>query len=190
MGVGDNITTLLHAWSEGDDGAREALMPLVYAELRRRAAAHLRRERAGHTLQATAIVHEAYLRLVDQKRAAWVNRAQFFAIASEMMRRILVDHARAGRTAKRSGQWQRVTLEEDFATLTAQNLDLLDLDRALARLAEFDLRKSRVVEMRFFAGLSLDEIGRVLDISMATVERDWTAARAWLHKELTRTPPR
>ena len=103
MGVGDNITTLLHAWSEGDDGAREALMPLVYAELRRRAAAHLRRERAGHTLQATAIVHEAYLRLVDQKRAAWVDRAQFFAIASEMMRRLLVDHARAGRTAEPRG---------------------------------------------------------------------------------------
>jgi RNA polymerase sigma factor (TIGR02999 family) len=182
----DDITALLQAWSQGNDAAREELMPVVYGELRRRAAAYLRLERPGHTLQATALVHEAYLRLVDQKRAAWINRAQFLAIASQMMRRILVDHARAGKMAKRAGQWRRITLDEDIAGFTERNMDILDLDRALTRLSEFDPRKCRVAEMRFFAGQSLDEIGQVLDISIATVERDWTAARAWLYAELTR----
>ncbi len=184
----DDITALLQAWTGGDDAAREELMPVVYGELRRRAAAHLRRERVGHTLQATALVHEAYLRLVDQTRAGWINRAQFFAIASRMMRRILVDHARAGKMAKRSGQWKRLTLDEDVAGFAARDVEILDLDRALTRLFEFDPRKGRVAEMRFFAGLSLHEIGQVLDISIATVERDWTAARAWLYGELTRKP--
>ena len=184
----DDVTALLQAWTSGDDSAREELMPLVYNELRRRAAAHLRHERTGHTLQATALVHEAYLRLVDQTRAAWINRAQFFAIASRMMRRILVDHARAGKMNKRSGQWKRLTLDEDVAGFAARDVEILDLDRALTRLSEFDPRKGRVAEMRFFAGLSLHEIGQVLDISIATVERDWTAARAWLYGELTRKP--
>jgi RNA polymerase sigma-70 factor, ECF subfamily len=184
----DDITGLLQAWTGGDDAAREELMPVVYGELRRRAAAHLRRERVDHTLQATALVHEAYLRLVDQTRAEWINRAQFFAIASQMMRRILVDHARAGKMAKRSGQWKRLTLDEDVAGFAARDVEILDLDRALTRLFEFDPRKGRVAEMRFFAGLSLHEIGQVLDISIATVERDWTAARAWLYGELTKKP--
>jgi RNA polymerase sigma factor (TIGR02999 family) len=186
MNPRDDVTALLQAWSQGNDAARDELMPIVYGELRRRAAAYLRHERPGHTLQATALVHEAYLRLVDQKRTAWINRAQFFGIASQLMRRILVDHARAGKMAKRSGQWSRMTLDEDVAGFTDRNLNILDLDRALTRLFEFDPRKCRVAEMRFFAGLSLDEIGRILGISIATVERDWTAARAWLYAELTR----
>jgi RNA polymerase sigma factor (TIGR02999 family) len=186
MSPRDDITALLQAWSQGNDAARDELIPIVYGELRRRAAAYLRHERPGHTLQATALVHEAYLRLVDQKRTAWINRAQFFGIASQLMRRILVDHARAGKMAKRSGQWSRMTLDEDVAGFTDRNLNILDLDRALTRLFEFDPRKCRVAEMRFFAGLSLDEIGRILGISIATVERDWTAARAWLYAELTR----
>jgi RNA polymerase sigma factor (TIGR02999 family) len=183
----DDVTVLLQAWTRGDQTAREELMPVVYNELRRRAAAYLRHERPGHTLQPTALVHEAYLRLVDQQRAEWVNRAQFFGIASHMMRRILVDHARARKMAKRAGQWKRITLDEDVAVFAERDLDILDLDRALTRLSEFDPRKSRVAELRFFAGLSLRETGHVLDISIATVEREWTAARAWLYSELTRT---
>ena len=179
------ITELLQAWSEGDIDARDRLVPLVYQELRRRAAVHLRRERPGHLLQPTALVHEAYLRLVDQDRAAWQNRAQFFAVASQMMRRILVDWARARRMAKRSGQWSRVTLGEDIAFRQATDVDILDLDEALTRLAAVDARKTQIAELRFFAGLSLKEIGRALGISLATVERDWQAARAWLFKELS-----
>jgi RNA polymerase sigma factor (TIGR02999 family) len=180
----DRVTELLHAWSGGDEGARDRLMPLVYGELRRRAAACLRRERRGHTLQPTALVHEAYLRLVDQRRAVWQNRAQFFAVASEMMRRILVDRARAHRTVKRSGRWARVTLDPAHVATHPAEVDVLDLDAALERLAAFDPRKSRIAELRFFGGLSLEEAGEVLGISLATVERDWQAARAWLFKEL------
>jgi RNA polymerase sigma factor (TIGR02999 family) len=179
------VTQLLRAWSDGDARALDQLMPLVYQELRRRAAAYLRRERAGHSLQPTALVHEAYLRLVDQNRMAWQNRAQFFGVAAQMMRRILVDHARARRTAKRSGQWARVTLDEDLQALHAADVDVLDLDRALSRLAEFDARKSRIAELRFFAGLSLAETGAVLGISIATVEREWQVARAWLFRMLS-----
>ena len=166
--------------------ARDRLMPIVYDELRRRAAAFLRRERSGHTLQPTALVHEAYLRLVKQDRAVWHNRAQFFAIASEIMRRILVDRARARKMAKRSGQWTRVSLVEDAAQASARDVDVLDLDIALDELAAFDRRKARVAELRFFGGLSLDEIGLVLDTSVATAMRDWQAARAWLFKRLIR----
>jgi RNA polymerase sigma factor (TIGR02999 family) len=161
-------------------------MPVVYAELRRRAAAFLRRERAGHTLQPTALVHEAYLRLVNQDRAEWRSRAQFFAIASEMMRRILVDRARARKMAKRSGQWGRVTLVDEAAQADPRDVDVLDLHRALDELAAFDSRKARVAELRFFGGLSLEEIGDVLGISLATTMRDWQAARAWLFRRLTR----
>jgi RNA polymerase sigma factor (TIGR02999 family) len=181
----NEITELLQAWSEGDLDARDRLVPLVYQELRRRAAAHLRRERPGHTLQPTALVHEAYLRLVDQDRAAWQNRAQFLAVASQMMRRILVDRARARRMAKRSGGWTRVTLGDAIGVTHPIDVDVLDLDDALTRLAAFDARKTQIAELRFFAGLSLDEIGRALGISLATVERDWQAARAWLFKELS-----
>jgi RNA polymerase sigma factor (TIGR02999 family) len=183
------VTALLHAWAGGDPDARDQLMPLIYGELRRRAAAHLRRERPGHTLQATALVHETYLRLVDQKRAVWQNRAQFLAVASEMMRRILVDRARARRTNKRSGQWQRVTLDEAPLVSPPLSVDLLDLDAALTRLAVFDSRKSRIAELRFFGGLSLEETGEVLGVSIATAERDWQTARAWLFNSLSAPRP-
>jgi RNA polymerase sigma factor (TIGR02999 family) len=180
-----NVTLLLRAWSEGDSSARDQLLPLVYHELHRRANAYLRRERQGHVLQPTALVHEAYLRLVDQHDAVWQNRAQFFAVASQMMRRILVDHARAAKMAKRSGAWARVSLVENVAEVGPPDVDVLALDVALTRLAEFDARKSRIAELRFFSGLSLAETAHVLDISVATVERDWQAARAWLYTAIT-----
>jgi RNA polymerase sigma factor (TIGR02999 family) len=184
----EHVTKLLRAWSEGDNDARDRLMPLVYQELRRRAAAHIRRERPGHTLQPTALVHEAYLRLVDQ-RVTWQNRAQFFGVAAELMRRILVDRARAHHAGKRSGQWARVTLDPAVAVANPPEVDLLDLDRALTRLAEVDPRKARIAELRFFGGLSLKETGDVLGLSLATVERDWQFARAWLFNALTSQRP-
>jgi RNA polymerase sigma factor (TIGR02999 family) len=185
----NNVTRLLHAWREGNLAARDELMPLVYDELRRRAAAYLRRERGGHTLQPTALVHEAYLRMVDQ-RASWRNRSQFFGVAAEMMRRILVDRARARRAAKRSGQWARVTLDDAVAVTRSADVDVdvLDLDAALTRLAALDSRKSRIAELRFFGGLSLQETGEVLEVSVATVERDWQFARAWLYDALSSRP--
>jgi len=179
------VTDLLQAWSEGDLDAGDRLIPLVYQELRRRAAAHLRRERRDHTLQPTALVHEAYLRLVDQRRAAWQNRAQFFAVASQMMRRILVDRARGRGAAKRSGRWARVTLDEVARVTQPAGVDVLDLDDALTGLQAFDARKSQVAELRFFGGLSLEETGEVLGVSLATVEREWQVARAWLFKTLS-----
>lgn len=184
-GHGTDVTELLHAWSAGDSGARDRLLPLVYAELRRRAAGHLRRERRGHTLQPTALVHEVYLKLVDQRRPQWRNRAQFFGVAAELMRRILVDRARARRAGKRSGQWIRVTVAEPAGLAHPVQPEVLDLDAALTRLATFDGRMSRIAELRFFGGLSLQETAEVLDLSLATIERQWQAARAWLYKELT-----
>lgn len=181
----EDITGLLRAWGEGDLGARDRLLPLVYRELRRRAAAQLRRERRGYTLQPTDLVHEAYLRLVGQDRTVWQNRGQFFGLASQMMRRILVDRARAQRRGKRSGRWARVTLEEAIGAARPPDVDVLDLDAALTRLAAFDERKSRIAELRFFGGLSLAEVGEALELSVATVERDWQAARAWLFKTLS-----
>lgn len=163
-------------------------MTLVYQELRRCAAAYLRRERRGDTLQPTALVHETYLRLVDQRHAVWKNRAQFFGVAAEMMRRILVDRARAHRTAKRAGQWTRITLDPGVAVTNPVDVDVLDLDTALRRLADFDARKSRVAELRFFGGLSLEETGDVLGLSRATVDRDWQVARAWLFDALSARP--
>jgi RNA polymerase sigma factor (TIGR02999 family) len=179
--IGADITTLLGAWSAGDLAARDQLIPVVYRELHRRAALYLRRERRDHTLQPTALVHEAYLRLVDQRRVVWQNRAQFYRVAAQMMRRILVDHARGGRMAKRSGQWRRISLSENVVHVDAPNVEVLDLDAALTRLAELDLRKSQIAELRFFAGLALSEAAHVLGISVATVERDWQVARAWLY---------
>jgi RNA polymerase sigma factor (TIGR02999 family) len=179
------VSALLNAWSEGDLDARERLLPLVYEELRRRAAACMRRERRGFTLQPTALVHEAYLRLVDQRRPEWRNRAQFFAVAAEMMRRILVDRARARRAAKRSGGWARVSLDPSLVVFRPADVDVLDLDGALEKLAAIDARKSRIAAMRFFGGLSLDEMGEVLGVSPKTVQRDWQAARAWLFKTLS-----
>ena len=184
------VTALLHAWSEGDLEARERLMPIVYGELRRRAAAFMRRERNAQTLQPTALVHETYLLLVDQRRPAWRNRAQFFAVAAEMMRRILVDRARAQRAAKRSGQWARVSLDPALAVAQPADVSVLDLDAALERLAAVDARKSQIAVMRFFGGLSLEEMGEVLDLSPKTVQRDWQAARAWLFKALSPQPER
>ena len=180
-----DVTELLRAWSGGDVDARDRLIPLVYRELRRRAAAHLRRERPGHTLEPTALVHEVYLRLIDQKRAVWQDRTQFFFIASQMMRRILVDRARARHMTKRSGGWSRVILDDAIAVTHRADVDVLDLDSALTRLAILDARKSQIAELRFFTGLSLEETGQVLGVSRATVERDWQAARAWLFKELS-----
>jgi RNA polymerase sigma factor (TIGR02999 family) len=178
---GHDVTELLRAWGEGDLDARDRLLPLVYQELRRQAAAHLRRERPGHSLQPTDLVHEAYLRLIDQRSPAR-NRGQFYGVASQMMRRILVDRARANWRAKRSGQWARVTLAEGAMAVPPIDVDLLDLDTALAA---FDERKSRIAELRFFGGLSLEETGDALGLSVATVERDWQAARAWLFNSLS-----
>ena len=182
--VAPDVTTLLHAWREGIPPRATSSCRCVYQELHRRAAAYLRRERRDHTLQPTALVHEAYLRLVKQDRAAWQNRAQFFGVASEIMRRILVDHARGGRMAKRSGRWLKVTLDDRIAEGRPPDIDVLALDEALTRLSEFDPRKSRIAELRFFGGLSLEETGHVLGISVATVERDWQVARAWLYAAL------
>ena len=181
------VTGLLRAWGEGDTKAGDRLMPLVYAELRKRAAAYLRRERPGHTLQPTALVHEAYMRMAGQDRAAWKNRAQFFGVAACMMRRILVDHARALNMAKRAGRLINVELQDDHAVVAAPDIDVLALDEALTRLAAFDARKTAVAELRFFSGLSVEETAQVLGVSVATVEREWQVARAWLYSALTRS---
>jgi RNA polymerase sigma factor (TIGR02999 family) len=178
------ITRLLNAWQQGDGHAREQVFVLVYQELRRRAAMKLRGERQAHTLRPTALVHEAYMRLLGQDRAEWQNRAQFFAIASEMMRRVLVDYARERRAAKRAGRAVRVALEEDVATTRPREVDLLALDRALDELAAMDPRQSRVVEMRFFGGVGMAEIAQILDVSRATIDRDWRFARTWLYRRM------
>lgn len=182
-----DVTALLQAWTGGDLSARDELMTVVYAELRRRAASRLRRERADHLLQPTALVHEAYLRLIDQRRTVWQNRAHFFAVASELMRRILVDQARGRKMAKRSGRWHRLDLTDADLRSHPRDVDLLDLDAALTRLATFDPRHAQIAELRFFGGLSLEETAHVVGRSVATVERDWQAARAWLFSQLA--PP-
>ena len=178
------VTDLLVAWSEGDKGAYDRLVPLVYDELHRLAHRHMSGERSGHTLQTTALVDEAYLRLVKQK-VHWQNRGHFFAIAAELMRRILVDYARQRRFAKRGGDAYRVELDEAMVMARERSSELIALDEALKRLAEFDERKSRVVELRFFGGLSVEETADVLKVSVNTVKRDWSTARAWLFKEVT-----
>ena len=182
--VPGGITLLLLKWSGGDSSAREELMPLVHDELRRLAAKYMRRERVNHTLQPTALVNEAYLRLVDQQRVKWQNRAQFFGLAARLMRNILVDHARSHRAAKRGGQQYSVSLSRADRVLEKPEIDLVALHEALERLAVHDPQKSRIVELRFFGGLTIDETAEVLDISHATVERDWKMARAWLRSEL------
>ena len=176
------VTRLLQAWGQGDDAARDLLIPIVYDELRRRAASHLRHERRGHTLRPTELVHETYLRLCRQD-AAWQNREQFFGVASRLMRRILVDHARARAAAKRGGGL-RVTLVEGASATGPREPDLLDLDAALGELAALDERQAHLVELRYFGGLSIDEAARVLQLSPATVSREWTAARTWLYRRL------
>ena len=180
----DELTSLLRAWSGGDAAAEAKLLPLVYDQLRRQAAHQLRRERPGHSLSPTTVVHELYLRLVGQERAAWVNRAQFFAVASRLIRRVLVDHARERMAAKRAGGWQRVTLAEDVAGVGARDVDMLALDEALAELAAMDPRRARLVELRYFGGLDLEETAAALEVSTATVSREWQLARAWLHRRL------
>lgn len=181
-----NITQLLTAWGAGDKAALDALIPVVYDELRRQASRYLRRERPGHTLQTTALINEAYLRLVDQKTTRWQNRAQFFGIAAQLMRRILVDHARAKHRAKRGGSDIRVSLTDATAVTSDETLDLVELDEALNRLGEIDPQQSKIVELRFFSGLNVEETAAALSISPATVKRDWSMAKAWLHREINR----
>ncbi len=179
-----DVTGLLIALREGDQGAADLLVQAVYADLRKKAAAMLRRERPGHTLQPTALVHEAYLRLVDQKRVVWQNRAHFLGVAAEMMRRILVDHARDRKAQKRGGSHTRVTLDEALASSGPRALDLIALDDALSELATLDLQQSRVVELRAFGGLSVEETAEVMEISPATVKRYWSFSRAWLARRM------
>jgi RNA polymerase sigma factor (TIGR02999 family) len=180
------VTDLLLAWGNGDEGARDRLVALVYEDLRRRAGAYLRRERSDHLLQPTALVNEVYLRLVDHKSVRWENRAQFFGLAARLMRHILVDHARARGAQKRGGAALAVTLEEGAMPSPEPPVSLVALDEALEALAQLDPRQSRVVELRYFGGLSVEESAEVLGLSPATVKRDWTLARAWLHRELAR----
>ena len=180
-----DITQMLIDWSNGNREALDRLIPVVYAELRRQAARHLRRERPGHTLQTTALINEAYLRLVDQKNVRWQNRAHFFAVAARMMRRILVDHARSHRRAKRGGSAARLPLEEALAVAAEKSsVDLLALDEALERLAAVDARQGQVVELRYFGGLSIEETAEALGVSPATVKNDWNVSKAWLRREL------
>jgi len=178
------VTALLQAWSRGDVAARNQLFPLVYAELRRRASGYLRRERPAHTLQPTALVHEAYIRL-SGRNEGWSDRVQFFAIASQIMRRILVDHARARRAAKRPGHRMQITLTEETAATDTPEVDLLALEDALEQLAAADSRQARLVELRFFGGMTNEEVASVLGVSEATVYREWRLAKAWLYQSLT-----
>jgi RNA polymerase sigma-70 factor (ECF subfamily) len=181
----NKVSGLLQAWGRGDLEARDALLPQVYQELRRLAAAYLRRERPDHSLAPTALVHEAYLRLVGQKRVAWQNRAQFFGIAAQIMRRVLVDHARERRAAIRGGVAIRVLLDDQIGAAYPRDCELLLLDQALTELTGRDARLGQVVELRYFGGLSEQEIAVVLSVSRATVTRDWHTARAWLYRRLT-----
>ena len=180
----ESVTDLLNAWTAGDQQALDRLMPVVYDELHRQASRYLRHEIPGHTLQTTALVHETYLRLVDQRDMHWQNRAQFFGIAAQLMRRILVDHARAKRRDKRGGGGLRMTLNEATTLVKRRSVDLIALDEALNRLAEIDVQQSKIVELRFFSGLNVTETADVLHISPATVKRDWSVARAWLYREI------
>lgn len=179
------VTQLLVAWSEGDAAARDQLMPLVYEELRKLAHRYMGRERVGHTLQTSGLVNEAYLRLIDQSQVQWQNRAHFFGIAAQMMRRILVDYARSRHYAKRGGGARQVSLDEAAIVSEERAAEVVALDDALKGLAEMDERKSRIVELRFFGGLSIEETAEVLAVSPGTVMRDWTLAKAWLRREMT-----
>ncbi len=180
------VTRLLKEWGDGCHDAIDQLLPRIYAELRRLASSYLRRERPDHTLQPTALVHEAFIKLVDQRAVRWQNRAHFFGIAAQAMRRILVDHARAHAADKRGSGQRPVSLDEASIAIGAPDIDLIALDEVLTRLAALDPQQSRVVELRFFGGLTLDETAEVLNISPATVGREWTLAKAWLYAELTR----
>jgi len=181
----NQVTQLLVRWRDGDRQALEALMPLVYDELRRLAHHYLRQERADHTLQSTALVHEAYMRLAGQNPPQWQNRAHFFGIAARVMRQILVEYARARGAAKRGGGACRLVLDEAMGLPQQPEVDVVELDQALTDLANFDEQQSRIVELRFFAGLTIEDTSEVLGISPATVKRDWVTARAWLYRAMT-----
>jgi len=186
-GKSREITRMLQEWSGGKQEALDALLPLVYAELHRQASRYLRRERRDHTLQTTALIHEAYLKLIDQRDVDWQNRAHFFGIAAQAMRRILVDYAKARHRAKRGGIGEDLPLEAAaLAVSEERNIDLVALDEALTRLAGFDERQARIVELRYFSGLSIEETAEVLRISPATVKSDWNVAKAWLRHEIMR----
>ena len=181
------ITAMLNEWSDGKPEALDALLPIVYAELHRQASRYLRRERVGHTLQATGLIHEAYLKLVDQHSVNWQNRAHFFGIAAQLMRRILVDYAKARHREKRGGAGENLPLEETQLMVPGEKtVDLVVLDESLTRLALLDERQARIVELRYFSGLSIEETAQALRISPATVKSDWKSAKAWLYKEITK----
>ena len=181
----DDVTQLLAAVAAGDTSAVDSLLPIVYAELRRRAGSLMRRERADHTLQPTALVHEVFLQLVNQDRVEWQGRAHFFAVSSQLMRRILVDHARSRGRDKRGGGAPRISLDEGLGLTVHRDADVVAVDEALKRLAEVDERQARIVEMRFFGGLSVEEVAAVMGVSKRTVEGEWTMIKAWLRRELT-----
>jgi len=182
-----SVTQLLVEWSHGDQDALERLTPLVYGELRRLARRHLSRERSDHTLQSTALVHEAYLRLIDQRSVQWQNRAHFFGVAAQLIRRILIDYARAKQAGKRGAGACLLSLDEALdSPAGGRPLDIVALDDALEQLAKIDPRQSRIVELRFFAGLTVEETAEVLNVSTPTVNREWAAAKAWLFRELNR----
>jgi len=184
----NQITELLVRWRGGDQQALDSLFPLVYSELRQIAHHYLQRERSDHTLQSTALVHEAYVRLVGHNVPQWQDRAHFFGVAARVMRQVLVEYARNHQAAKRGGGASKVTLEEGLQAPQPMNLDVIMLDDALKNLANLDPQQSRIVELRFFAGLSIEDTSEVLGISPATVSREWTTARAWLHREISRGP--
>lgn len=179
------VTQLLISWSDGDKGALEQLLPMIYRSLQKIAHSHLNRERSSHTLQTTALVHEAYLKLIDQNSVEWKNRSHFFAIASQAMRRILLDHARKQIAEKRGGEREKISLEDVDIALVTSNRELLALDEALNELEKIDPQQSRIVELRYFGGLTVEETAEVLQISPRTVAREWAMARAWLYRNLT-----
>jgi RNA polymerase sigma factor (TIGR02999 family) len=181
------ITRLLEQWNDGDAEVLDDLMPLVYLELRRQASGYLRRERPNHTLQPTALINEAYLKLIGQRDVKWQNRAHFFAFAAQAMRRILVDYARERKREKRGGAPENLPLDEALTIVSQEkSIDLVALDEALNKLAAFDERQARVVELRYFSGLSIEETAEVLHVSNVTIRRDWNMAKAWLHQEITK----
>jgi RNA polymerase sigma factor (TIGR02999 family) len=180
------VSDLLRSWGRGNLQARDDLLPMVYRELKRRAAAYLRRERRDHTLQPTALVHEAYLRLIGQDRVAWQNRAHFFCIAAQMMRRILIDHAREHQAAKRPGAGLRVALDDQVGASRPLDCEVLLLDQALEELGQLDERQAQIVELRYFGGMSEQEVATVLSLSRATVTREWQTARAWMFRRMTK----
>ncbi|MBV8049818.1 MAG: sigma-70 family RNA polymerase sigma factor [Acidobacteriaceae bacterium] len=184
MAENEEVTLLLSALTRGEEGAASKLIPIVYGELRRLAASYMRRERVDHTLQPTALVHEAYLKLIEQRSTNWQNRSHFFGVAAQLMRRILIDHARGQKRQKRGGEQQKISLDEAFIFSEQQADEQLAVDDSLDRLAKVDPRQARVVELRFFGGLNVDEAAQVLGVSPKTVKRDWSVAKAWLYADL------